>query len=26
VSANGTDFDYAFAPFTVTLLELDLGG
>jgi alpha-N-arabinofuranosidase len=26
VSASGKDFDYAFAPFTVTLLELDLGG
>ena len=26
VTASGKDFDYAFAPFTVTLLELDLGG
>ena len=26
VSASGKDFDYAFAPFTVTLLELELGG
>jgi hypothetical protein len=26
VSAGGKDFDYAFAPFTVTLLELELGG
>ncbi len=25
VTANGKDFDYAFAPFTVTLLELELG-
>jgi alpha-N-arabinofuranosidase len=24
-SVSGKDFDYAFAPFTVTLLELDLG-
>jgi hypothetical protein len=26
VTASGKDFDYAFAPFTLTLLELDLGG
>jgi alpha-N-arabinofuranosidase len=26
VTANGGDFDYAFEPFTVTLLELELGG
>jgi hypothetical protein len=26
VSASGKDFDYAFEPFTVTLLELELGG
>jgi hypothetical protein len=25
LAARGKDFDYAFAPFTVTLLELDLG-
>jgi hypothetical protein len=26
VTASGRDFDYAFEPFTVTLLELELGG
>jgi len=26
VAAAGTDFDYSFAPFTVTLLELEVGG
>jgi len=26
LAAGGRDFDYAFAPFTVTLLELELGG
>jgi alpha-N-arabinofuranosidase len=26
VPASGRDFDYAFAPFTLTLLELELGG
>jgi hypothetical protein len=25
VAVGGRDFDYAFEPFTVTLLELDLG-